>query len=517
MTAVIQPGKIAGEISAIPSKSHLHRQLIFAALADKKTQIICAKTEAEDIHATANCLRALGAEITRNEEGFLVTPTKKIFSNDEKFFFPVCESGSTLRFLLPIVCALGINGAFEMKGRLPNRPLAPLDAQLEKHEMKLSREKNILNVEGLLESGNFILPGDVSSQYVSGLLMALPLLDSPSKITVTPPIESADYIEMTLDVAREFSCEITRNVNINNEIEYEIFPRAFASPGQVETEGDWSNGAFWLCAGAMPGGEILLRGLRKNSKQGDRFICDILRDAGAEIFFASANFAENENNFSQDEKNFTKENNFSHDENNFTNENSFSRDEKNFANENNFSHVEKNFANENNFSHDEKNFTYENNFSHDEKNFTYEKNFSHNENIFSRENKRKFSEVDARAIPDLIPVLAAVASVGEGTTIFKNAARLRLKESDRLKATAETLSILGANIRATDDGLIVKGVPILRGGEVDSFGDHRIAMMAAIASAACENPVTIRGAHAVNKSYPDFWNDLRKLGKTVDF
>jgi 3-phosphoshikimate 1-carboxyvinyltransferase len=426
MTAVIQPGKIVGEISAIPSKSHLHRQLIYAALADKKTLIKCAPTEAEDIFATANCLRALGAEISKNENGFCVSPTEKKFSREKKIRFPVCESGSTLRFMLPIVSALGINGAFEMKGRLPRRPLAPLDALLQNHGIKITRPaENILSVEGQLTAGDFVLPGDVSSQYISGLMMALPLLDSPSKITVTPPIESADYIEMTSQTAKEFSCEISSRVNEKNETEYEIIPRALKSCGETETEGDWSNGAFWLCAGAMHGGDVQLRGLRKNSKQGDKFIFDILRDAGANIFYE-------------------------------------------------------------------------------------------NEIIFSRENNRKFSEIDARAIPDLIPVLAAVASVGEGTTIFTNAARLRLKESDRLKATAETLSILGANIRETADGLIVKTVPSLRGGVVDSFGDHRIAMMAAIASAACDAPVTINGAHAVNKSYPNFWNDLRTLGKTVE-
>jgi len=255
-------------------------------------------------------------------------------------------------------------------------------------------------------------------------MMALPLLDKPSRIIITPPIESADYIEMTVSTAREFGNEIKTYMDGNNHI-YEIITGAYKSPEQTETEGDWSNGAFWLCAGAMPGGDIRLRGLREDSKQGDRLIYDILSSAGADI-----------------------------------------------SRENGFIHV--------------------------------------------REGKRRLTEVDARAIPDLIPVLAAVAAVSEGTTVFKNASRLRLKESDRLKSTAETLSSIGANIKETSDGLIAEGVKSLKGGvSVDSFGDHRIAMTAAIASAACENPLVIENAQAVNKSYPRFWEDLRLLGKEV--
>ncbi|MCL2049220.1 MAG: 3-phosphoshikimate 1-carboxyvinyltransferase [Defluviitaleaceae bacterium] len=445
LKAIIQHGSIFGDILAIPSKSNLHRQLIYAALADTATHIICADTQAEDITATVDCLTALGAVITKDEDGLCVgasphfsdtnlvgmpprsldsSPRDKKTSSEVRL--PCGESGSTLRFMLPIVCAMGLRGAFEMKGRLPNRPLGPLDSQLEKHGIKIWRDTNeVLNVDGQLTAGEFTLPGDVSSQYISGLLMALPLLNKPSTLTITPPFESADYVEMTLDTSKEFNCEIVPKIKGKN-IEYAISPTPYKSPLRTQTEGDWSNGAFWLCAGAMNGGNIRLGGLRNDSKQGDRLILDILQKMGADI--------------------------------------------------------------------------------------------ACNEQIIHvKENKRKCVEVDSRAIPDLIPVLAAVAATCEGTSVFKNASRLRLKESDRLTATAQTLAALGADIDETPDGLIVHGKATLRGGEVDSFGDHRIAMMAAIASAACTEPVIVNGAQAVNKSYPRFWDDLRILGKRVEF
>jgi 3-phosphoshikimate 1-carboxyvinyltransferase len=428
MKVLLLPGGISGEISAIPSKSHLHRLLIYAALADRDSLISCNETEAEDIHATIDCLSALGAVIGKNEGGFAVTPIDRRslpVGSNMPVLFPCGESGSTLRFLLPVVTALGIRGAFEMKGRLPERPLSPLDTQLENHGVKLWRDTpDVLQCKGQLKAGDdYTLPGDVSSQYISGLMMALPLLNKASRLAVTTPVESSDYIEMTLDAAGVFRNQISTHLS-RRTIEYEINIGVYKSPGCTETEGDWSNGAFWLCAGAMPGGNISLGGLRKDSSQGDREIFNILQKMGTNISWIG-------------------------------------------------------------------------------------------NNIQVSENKRHLTEIDGSAIPDLIPVLAAVASVGDETTVFRNCARLRLKESDRLQSTARTLSALGANIKETPDGLIVKGAKSLHGGEVDAHGDHRIAMMAAIASAACTRSVTITGAQAVNKSYPTFWRDLALLGKKV--
>lgn len=431
----VLPESVSGTIAAIPSKSHLHRLLIYAAFADNATIIHCRDIGAEDITATIDCLSALGAVIGRNEDGFAVCPVDRVelpYGSAEPIIFPCGESGSTLRFMLPVVCALGLRGAFEMKGRLPQRPLAPLDEQLEAHGVRLWREGDILHCEGQLTHGNYSLPGDISSQYVSGLLMALPLLEKPSRLSVTGYVESAGYITLTLQAGAAFGQSIDIDENLYDDTsEFELRKKTdykiratgvFESPGHVETEGDWSNAAFWLCAGAMPNGHIRITGLKHDSVQGDREICEILRKMGANVKWDG-----------------------------------------------------------------------------------YE--------LVVKSVKLKAAEIDGRGIPDLIPVLSAVASVASGTTSIRNASRLRIKESDRLRTTAQTISSLGGNIQETSDGLVIEGVEKLRGGTVESHDDHRIAMMAAVASAHCSLPITITGAQAVNKSYPTFWDDLRSLGK----
>ena len=416
MGLVINCGSIRGDVDAIPSKSHLHRLLICAALSNDEVLMRCRHTKAEDIKATIDCLAALGAKISWIEDGIAVKPID-LNNLPAECGLPCHESGSTLRFMLPVACALGVKARFHMSGRLPQRPLAPLDEQLCNRGIRLWRpEPQILCSEGKLLPGEYSIPGNISSQYITGLLMALPLLPEESILTVVPPIESADYIAMTLDV-----CKIFGKIPQISQNSYTISGGGFKSPGSsVQADGDWSNAAFWLCAGAMPGGSIRLKGLRKDSTQGDKEVCDILSRMGAVVSWDG-------------------------------------------------------------------------------------------DVITVSEGERRGTEIDAAAIPDLIPVLSAVAAVGKGTTVIKNAARLRLKESDRLATTAQTLNNLGAKVTEGQDGLIIEGVPMLSGGNADSSGDHRIAMMAAIASAACQGPVTLTGAQAVNKSYPDFWEKLNKL------
>ena len=420
MEVTIEPGKIAGDVTIIPSKSHLHRLLITAALAEGGTRLQSGSTEAEDIEATIACLHALGAKVERVADGFKVRPIDRK-SLPQTAILPVRESGSTLRFMLPVVCALGVKGEFHMAGRLPERPMHPLDAELTKKGITLTKpQANVLCCEGQLQAGSFEIPGDISSQYITGLLLALPLLKEDSALTIHAPIESEDYIEMTLEALACFDQMPGKTKN-----RYKIRGgKGFQSSGTVQAEGDWSNAAFWLSAGAMPGGEIRLYGLNPESKQGDKEACTVLAQMGANLSWDG-------------------------------------------------------------------------------------------DTVTVTEGVRQAVKIDARAIPDLIPILSAVAAVSEGRTIIKNAARLRLKESDRLTATAETLNALGAKVVEQGDGLEIEGVKQLKGGTVDSWGDHRIAMMAAIASAACSEPVTITGAEAVRKSYPQFWSELERLGKVL--
>ena len=250
MDLTIRPRTLRGDITIIPSKSQAHRLLICAALADRPTQLHCADTN-RDIEATADCLRALGADIIRTETGYTVFPAAQV---PETAVLNCCESGSTLRFLLPIVGALGVDALFQMEGRLPQRPLSPLWEEMERMGCSLSRPTAVtLRCSGKLRPGSYSIDGSVSSQYITGLLFALSLIQGESTLEITGKTESKPYIELTKAAMALFDAPHYR------------------SPGHIEVEGDWSNGAFFLAANEL-GSALSIRGLDKNSVQGDRAI-----------------------------------------------------------------------------------------------------------------------------------------------------------------------------------------------------------------------------------------------------
>lgn len=194
------------------------------------------------------------------------------------------QSGSTLRFLLPIACALGLKARFLMRGRLAKRPLDELINELKSHGCKIDKEDDAICTSGKLEHGVFNLPGDISSQYVSGLLMALPLLSSDSEIHVRGPIVSAGYIDVTLDVMRKFSISVSEESS-GSEYIYRIKGgQRYILPEKYIVEGDWSNAAFWFAVGVLGDEPLAIEGLNPNSLQGDRRIFDILREMGAEVY-----------------------------------------------------------------------------------------------------------------------------------------------------------------------------------------------------------------------------------------
>jgi 3-phosphoshikimate 1-carboxyvinyltransferase len=413
MDVIIKPSVISGRVKAIASKSYAHRLLILSALSDRITFIECAESS-EDIDATVSCLISLGAEIGKTDGGFSVTPVRTITKNN---IFDCGESGSTLRFMLPVACALGAEPVFLGRGRLPERPMTQLYRELAAHGCFFpSAGVFPLRCKGRLTGGRFSLPGDVSSQFITGLLLALPLLEEDSVIELYGDIESENYIAMTLSALLKFGVGIGFDAG-----RFYIKSSEYISPGELSVEGDWSNAAFWLCAAVISRSAVTCSGLDMNSVQGDRAIISVLSDFGANIECSGNSVA-----------------------------------------------------------------------------------------VYPSE--LHGTEIDARQIPDLIPVLSAVASIAHGKTIIKNAARLRLKESDRLSSVTKSLTALGAGIAETEDGLVISGRGRLSGGITDSFGDHRIAMTAAVASAACDNPVIIKNAHAVNKSYPGFFSDFAALG-----
>ena len=252
MDITIHPRRLRGEIKIIPSKSQAHRVLICAAFADGPTQIQCGETS-RDMEATADCLRALGADIRHTESGYTVFPAQRI---PEKAVLNCCESGSTLRFLLPVAGALGVEATFLMEGRLPQRPLSPLWEEMERMGCTLSRPtENTILCRGKLKTGEYTIPGNISSQYITGFLLALSLMDGESSLSITGKVESRPYIDLTKQVIALFGSDAGA--------------KKFHSPGNITIEGDWSNGAFFHAADAL-GSSLAVHGLREDSVQGDR-------------------------------------------------------------------------------------------------------------------------------------------------------------------------------------------------------------------------------------------------------
>ena len=412
---IAQPPR-GGQIAAIPSKSHAHRALIAAALADTASEIACAETN-EDILATVRCLQALGARITYTSGVFTVQPITQPVSSDP-CTLDCGESGSTLRFMLPVVCALGANAAFVMGGRLPQRPLSPLYEELTAHGCALSPQgSQPLTASGKLTGGVYTIAGNISSQFVTGLLLALPLLEEDSRVDVVGTLESRPYVDITLQTLREFGIAVredTASFHIKGK-------QRFHPLAQLVVEGDWSNAACWLALGAISDQSVTVSGLNPQSPQGDKVFVDLLRRFGAQIV-------------------------------------------------------------------------------------------AQGDAITVSGGALEGIDADVRLCPDIVPMIAAVALAANGQTRILNAARLRLKECDRLHAITTTLRSLGAQIEETPDGLLINGKHPLHGGSISSENDHRIVMMAAIVSAICQGQVTITQAEAVNKSYPRFFADLQALG-----
>ncbi len=277
MNITLPGSPISGAVTIPASKSQAHRLLLCAALSDTPTTLFCDGLS-RDIQATMDCLCAMGADITTKDRCIHISSRQPV--GETLCQLPCGESGSTLRFLLPVAAALGISVRFLMEGRLPQRPFAPLDAQLTAHGISLHRNGAALTCEGQLQPGNdYLLPGNVSSQYISGLLFALPLLDGDSTLTITGTLESAAYVAMTEDALRTAGIRFTKVGQT-----YHIpGAQTYHTPAQLQVEGDWSNAAFFLCAGALGGQGVSVSGLNLCSSQGDRAILDILQRFGAAV------------------------------------------------------------------------------------------------------------------------------------------------------------------------------------------------------------------------------------------
>lgn len=273
MKIKLSPAKLKGTVAAVSSKSDVHRLLIAAALSDGETVIRCNGI-CDDIEATADCLNALGAKIEISDGKITVRPIEKPAKKAE---LNCRDSGSTLRFLMPVAAALGTETKFVCSKQLQSRPILPLRRELESHEIEFTPPWQFpVEIKGKLESGKYQLHGNVSSQFITGLLFALPLLDGDSSLRLIPPVESRPYIDMTLGTLKEFGINIEENDNI-----FSIKGnQKYVTPKEVEAEGDWSNAAFFLTAGAL-GGDVTVTGLNFDSLQGDKAVIDRLSAMGA--------------------------------------------------------------------------------------------------------------------------------------------------------------------------------------------------------------------------------------------
>ncbi len=407
------PNEIQGQINIPPSKSLSHRALICASLAKGKS-IITNIMFSDDIKATMNALTQLGAEFEIDGDTVTVTGTRRLRYNNN----PVnCnESGSTIRFLIPLFSLTNKKITFVGKESLIQRPQSIYQEIFDHDENQFEIQEKSLVVKGSIKPRNYFLEGDVSSQFFSGLMFSLPLLEEDSKIFITSTLESKSYIDLTIQTLELFGVEV-------QEIENGYFIRGNQqyTPANYRIEGDFSQAAFFLVGGAI-GGAIKIDNLNHDSKQGDLAIIDIIKNMKGKVIYT-------ENGFVTDQS-----------------------------------------------------------------------------TLYG-------TTIDLSDCPDLGPIVALLGALAKGQTTLTNINRLRLKESDRVESTVNTLSQLGANIKIQDEEIIIHGKNSLKGGvTVDSYNDHRIAMMAAIASTRCKEEITITRANAVNKSYPHFFEDLKQVG-----
>ncbi len=405
MNVKITPNNLLGEFQASPSKSYAHRLIIATFLAGKG--VVKNVGSSSDIKATLAVIKALGAVYKYNGTDLTVTGIRPVLACECN----CADSASTLRFMVSIVSALGIKATFCGSKGLMNRPMEGLFTCLNERGANIRDYK----VKGKLSAGVFQIDGEVSSQYISGLLFALPLLDGDSEIVIKGNLVSKGYIDITLDVLAKFGIEI----NVSEKGYIVKGNQKYVCPEGLKTEGDYSSAACFLAAGAI-GGRVTANNLEKNSCQGDRQIVNILKKFGANVEI---------------------------------NENS----------------------------------------------------------VTVSPNKLVGITLDVENNLDLAQIISVVAFFAEGVTTLNSVNRLKFKESDRLLAIMNMAEIAGIKTEYSENSIkIYGGKPV--GGMFVCELDHRTAMSTSILACYAKGHSTIVGAEAVQKSYTNFYNDLKILG-----
>lgn len=417
----LKKSKLQGVVSAPPSKSYTQRAIICSSLADGRSRVI-NYLDCDDTRETIRACSAYGVTIEERGNTLEITGTTKRRAPLE----PIELNGSATcyRFMLPIALLAKGKTIIRGSGRLEKRPIGELISALNEVDGRCELRNGQIEVagRGYLDGGKIRICGDISSQYISGLLLAYPLAKNDTEITVTTELESKPYVELTLDVLNAFGITVNHSEDLRH---FSIPGNQHYKPRDYEIEGDFSSAAFLLAGGAISG-DIEVKNLNMNSKQGDREILNILEQMGAKVERMQ-------------------------------------------------------------------------------------------DSVRVKVSDLRGIEIDARDIPDLVPICAVLGCFADGETRIANANRLRIKESDRLRAITQELRKMGADIRESGGGLIINGRCKLKGAVLDPHDDHRIAMSCAIAALSAEGETVIENPECVRKSYPNFFEDLEKLGASIDW
>ena len=412
---IIKTDKLIGEVTPPPSKSILHRYIIATSLA-KGISKIENISYSDDIIATIEAMEKLGAKIEKKDNYLLIdgskTFDKKYLNNNAEI--DCNESGSTLRFLFPLSIVKKNKISFKGKGKLFKRPLNSYFENFDKYKIKYSYiNENEILLDGELKSGEYEIDGNISSQFITGLLFSLPLLNENSKIIIKGKLESSSYIDITLDCLNKFGINIIKN----SYKEFIIKGNQNYKSGNYQVEADYSQIAFFLVANSI-GSNIKINGLNSNSLQGDKKIVD----------------------------------------------------------------------------------------------FIYK---------IDNWNKKEKLILDGSETPDIIPILSLKACISKKEIEIVNIARLRIKESDRLRAIVKELSKLGFDLLEKEDSILINSRKdfnkIINNNPVylSSHSDHRIAMTIAIASTYYDGEIILDNLDCIKKSYPNFWEVFLSLGGKI--
>ena len=412
---------LEGVVSAPPSKAYTHRLLIAASLSNG-TSKISNPLVSDDTQATLEAVKAFGAETELQENCWTIHGQETLKTPDHPI--DCRESGSTLRFMIPVAALAPGPSTLLFGASFERRPVAPLLESLRELGVESAVQRkgsSVMVCGGGIRGGKTSIRGDISSQFISGLLFACPKAKEDTEITVTTKLESKGYVEMTLEVLVKHGLEGA----VNDDLSRLWIPANQSYvPCDHTVPGDFSSAAFLLAAAAVTSSRVTVKNLDYRTCQGDSTIVDVLEEMGASVKIG-------------------------------------------------------------------------------------------NDSVEVEGGQLVGVDIDAKDIPDLVPVCAVLGCYAEGRSVIYNAKRLRYKESDRLDSISTELKKMGADIMVNEDGLTINGGSRLHGATVDPHNDHRIAMACAVAALGAEGKTKIQNVECINKSYPQFFSDLRLLGANV--